>query len=74
MNLKKIRIKKGFTQTALAEKVNLTNQAICNYEMGIREPNLETLKKLATELECTVDELLEDETDDTERVGSQAGR
>ena len=69
MNLKKIRIKKRFTQSALAEKVNLTNQAISNYETGIREPNLETLKRLATELECTVDELLEDDEDESCNAG-----
>ena len=62
MNLKKIRTEKGITQEELANKVGILNTSICNYEIGIREPNLETLKKLASVLECTVDELLaEDE-------------
>ena len=50
-----IRKEKGMTQNDLAEKLGLTSQAICNYEKGIREPNLDTMKKLATALEVTVD-------------------
>lgn len=61
MKLKKIRTEKGITQEELANKVGVLNTSICNYEIGIREPNLETLKKLAEVLDCTVDELLEDE-------------
>ena len=60
-NLKKIRLRKGLTQAELASKVGVLNTTICNYESGFREPNLETLKKLAAALECTVDELLEDD-------------
>lgn len=56
-----IRKEKGMTQNDLAEKLGLTSQAICNYEKGIREPNLDTLKKLATALEVTVDELLRED-------------
>ena len=74
MNLKRLRTEKGMTQEELANKVGVLNTSICNYEARIREPNIETLKKLASALDVTVDELLEDETDDTERVGSQAGR
>lgn len=60
-NLKKIRLRKGLTQAELASKVGVLNTTICNYESGFREPDLETLKKLAAALECTVDELLEDD-------------
>jgi transcriptional regulator with XRE-family HTH domain len=60
----KIRKEKGMTQNDLAEKLGLTSQAICNYEKGIREPNLATLRNMSTVLECTVDELLEDDDDE----------
>jgi transcriptional regulator with XRE-family HTH domain len=63
MNLAKIRKEKGMTQEALANKVGVLNTSICNYETGIREPGLETLKKLATALEVTVDELLREDDD-----------
>lgn len=60
MNLEKIRTEKGLTQISVAESVGVTSQAICNYEKGIREPSLYTLKRLASVLDCTVDELLAD--------------
>ena len=64
MKLAKIRKEKEMTQTELAEKVGVGDTAICNYEKGLREPNLGTLKKLATVLECTVDELIGDDDDE----------
>ena len=71
-NLKKIRLRKGLTQSELASKVGVLNTTICNYESDYREPNLETLKRLASELGCTVDELLEDNDDDQTGTGSEA--
>ena len=64
MKLAEIRKEKKMTQTELAEKVGVGDTAICNYEKGLREPNLGTLKKLATVLECTVDELIGDDDDE----------
>lgn len=61
MNLKKIRTEKGITQETLANAIGVNPTAISNYEIGIREPNLEKLKNIASVLDCTVDELLEDE-------------
>lgn len=69
LNLKKIRTQKGITQDELATKCGVSQQAVCNYEAGIREPSLYTLKRLASVLDCTVDELLADsEEDDCTRV------
>lgn len=69
MKLKEIRTQKGMTQESVAKGVGVTNQAICNYEKGKREPSLYTLKRIATVLECTVDALIEDEdADDEARV------
>lgn len=61
MNIKKKRIEKGMTQEKLAQSCEISRQRVTNYEIGIREPNIATLKKLASALECTVDELLEDD-------------
>lgn len=62
LNLKKIRTQKGITQEELATKCGVSQQAVCNYEAGIREPSLYTVKRIASTLDCTVDELLaEDE-------------
>ena len=71
MNLKKIRIERKMTQREVAKAAGLKAKAYNHYEVGRREPNLETLKKLSTVLECTVDELLEDDDDQT-RTGSEA--
>ena len=60
MKLKEIRTKKGLTQEELGQSCGISRQRITNYEIGIREPDIETLKNLASVLECTVDELLED--------------
>lgn len=66
MNLAKIRKQRGETQRSLAAKVGVTDTAISNYEIGIREPRLKTLKKIASALECSVNELIEDDDDDRE--------
>ena len=60
MNLRMKRIEKGMTQEEIAAKVGIIQSQISRYEAGISEPNLETLKKLASILDCTVDELLKD--------------
>ena len=64
MKLAKIRKEKEMTQSEVAEKCNLKLPAYNHYETGRREPNLDTLKKLASALEVTVDELLEDDDDE----------
>ena len=66
-NLANIRKERKMTQTEVAEKCNLKLPAYNHYETGRREPNLETLKKIANVLEVTVDELLK-ETDDKDGV------
>lgn len=71
MILKEIRTKKGMTQGELANSCGISRQRITNYEIGIREPNLDTLKKIATALEVTVDELLKEAQDDERAVGSK---
>ena len=60
MNLKEIRNEKGMTQEELAQSCGISRQRVTNYEIGIREPDLDTLKRLASALDCTVDELLAD--------------
>lgn len=70
-NLANFRKEKGITQKTLGDSVGVCANAISNYEIGIREPNIETLKKIATTLEVTVDELLKEAQDDERAVGSK---
>lgn len=57
-NLKKLRVSRGLSQQALAEKFNLTQQAIYKYENGLAEPDIEMLKNLAIFFGVSVDYLI----------------
>ncbi|MBQ8245722.1 MAG: phosphoribosylformylglycinamidine cyclo-ligase [Lachnospiraceae bacterium] len=48
----------GMTQQQLADKLNVSFQAISKWENGSTYPNIEILKELATVLEVSVDEIL----------------
>lgn len=56
--IRTLREAKGWTQGMLAGKLGVTESTVCNYEKGKREPDIETLKKLAAALGCTIDELV----------------
>ena len=56
--LKEIRLARGMTQEELAKKTGVSQSQIARYENGNFEPNLDTLKALARELDVTIDELL----------------
>lgn len=47
----------GLSQSALAELVGVTRQAICNWERGFSWPMAYTLPDLAGALCCSVDDL-----------------
>jgi transcriptional regulator with XRE-family HTH domain len=48
----------GWTQAELADKVGLTKVAISQYECGLYEPRLSTLRALAKALRCDPVDLL----------------
>ena len=56
--LKELRLKKRLTQTELGEKVGVKQSTFTNWENGKREPNFETLLKLASILKTTTSYLL----------------
>ncbi len=62
-----LRKKEKLSQSELAEKLNISQQSISSYENGKREPDNETLKKLADFFNVTTDYLL-GRTDDPETV------
>lgn len=55
------RKKNNISQRDLAKKVGLTDSAICQYELGKRNPSIPILKKIAGVLNCTVDDLIKEE-------------
>ena len=56
--LKQIRTEKKLTQQELADKIGVNRVTYTNWENGNREPELDKVVELATELNCTVDYLL----------------
>lgn len=56
--LKQLRNEKKLTQQELANKVGVNRVTYTNWENGKREPELDKVAELATELDCTVDYLL----------------
>lgn len=60
-NIKRLREEKNLTQQQLADKLYVSRQTVCRWENGSRCPDLITAKKLALELEVSVDELISGE-------------
>ncbi|MCL2610606.1 MAG: helix-turn-helix transcriptional regulator [Defluviitaleaceae bacterium] len=56
--LKELREEKGLNQTEVAKAVNLTQTTISGYEIGYREPDFQTLKKLCDFFEVSAGYLL----------------
>jgi len=57
-NIKKLREKKGLTQLDLAERLNVTRQAISNWETEKTQPDIDTLQKIAQVFEVSVEEVI----------------
>jgi transcriptional regulator with XRE-family HTH domain len=57
-NLKYLRKKAGKTQDGLSSEVNIGRTTIANYEAGISEPNVETLRTIAKYFGVSLDNLL----------------
>ena len=57
-NLKTLRLEKGISQRKLGEDFNVSNQTISFWENGSREPDLDTLVKIAKYFGVSIDSLL----------------
>ena len=57
-NIKKHRMEKGMTQDQLAEKLNVTRQAVSNWETGKTQPSIETLTALGSLFGISVEALI----------------
>ena len=57
-SIKKLREEKGMTQDELAEKLNVTRQAVSNWETGKTQPDIETLTRLAEIFDVSVERLI----------------
>lgn len=64
-SIKKIREEKNITQEALAEKLNVTRQAVSNWETGKTQPDIDTIIKISEVLEVSVEEIIYGHKKDT---------
>lgn len=60
--LKEARLKKGYTQEQIAEKIGVAKSTYTGYEKGNREPNVNTIGKLMEEFDVDANFLWQDET------------
>ncbi len=61
--IKKLRNENGLTQKDLSNMVNVTFQTVSKWEKDENEPDVSTLKKLASLFGCSLDYLLSEEED-----------
>lgn len=61
-NIKKWRLRNGWTQEQLAEMLNIEIESVSRFERGIRSPSLERLGDMADILGVPVSTLLDDES------------
>ena len=60
----KYRSELGLSQDELGNKLNVTIETVSSQETNEEEPSLENLKNLATIFEITLDQLLENDTEE----------
>lgn len=56
--IKEKRVQAGYTQEELGKLFHVKKQTISKWENGINTPDVETLKELASILDCTLDYLI----------------
>lgn len=58
-NIQAVREGRGLTQVETAEKVGITQAALCQIERGTRNPSLQVAARLAEVLGCRIERFLE---------------
>lgn len=71
--IKEARKKAGLTQAELAKMLGVSNSFIAQYENDLRKPKIETLQRIAVELEISPTALLPDSTIESWKSGKQYG-
>ena len=59
--LKSLRLEKGISQRKFGDDLGVVNQTVSFWEMGSREPDLDTLIKIAEYFNVSIDYLLRDD-------------
>ncbi len=61
--IKELRTARGLTQSAFAEELHVSFQAVSNWERGIAPPELDNLMRIAAYFNVLIDDLLASESD-----------
>ena len=56
--IRMLREQMKLSQFELAKLLGISQASLCRYETGEREPSIQMLKRIAEELDCTVDYLI----------------
>ena len=56
--LRELRVERGISQGGLSKALGLSRNVITNYELGIREPSLDTLKAICDFFDVPADYLI----------------
>lgn len=64
-NLRETRLSKGLSQEALASKSGLHRTYVGAVERGERNISIDNIERLASALDCSITDLLEEENNET---------
>jgi len=71
IRLKELREKAGYSQYAFAAKFGVAQSTVGNWESGAREPNLDTIKRVADFFQVSIDYLLGNDPADKNKSTAQ---
>ncbi len=57
-NLRELRLDRGLTQEIVAKAINVSQNTVCGWEKGVREPDYDTLVRLANYFGVSLEVLL----------------
>ncbi len=58
-NIRRVRVRNGETQEQLGKVIGYGATTIANYESGYRQPDIQTLVKIANHYGVSINELIE---------------
>ena len=70
-NLTRLRRQHGYTQQALADKLNYSDKAVSKWERGEALPDVQTIGEIAFLFHLSIDELVYNEPENIERISKQ---
>jgi len=62
--LKELRVAKNLTQEQIAKSIGIPTRNYCNYENGTREADYDTLLKLSSFFDVSINQLLGEKNED----------